>query len=113
MVKAMAKRASTDYSFVVAIDKPSGMTSHDVVNKVRRIYGERRVGHTGTLDPEATGVLVLCVGPATRLDKFMAGHSKTYDFSIVFGTQTSTDDAAGEVIASEAVPSQLCDVAFA
>ena len=109
----MAKRASTDYSFVIAIDKPAGMTSHDVVNRVRRIYGERRVGHTGTLDPEATGVLVVCVGPATRLDKFMVGHSKTYDFSIVFGTQTSTDDAAGEVISTEAVSPQVCDPAFA
>ena len=109
----MAKRASTDYSFIVGVDKPAGLTSHDVVNKVRRIYGERRVGHTGTLDPAATGALLVCVGPATRFDQFLAGHSKIYDFSVVFGTQTSTDDAEGEVIAEEAVPEQVLDANYA
>lgn len=109
----MAKRASTDYSFVVGIDKPVGMSSHDCVNAVRRIYGERRVGHTGTLDPAATGVLAVCVGPATRLDRFMAGHDKIYEFSCVFGVQTTTDDAEGEVVAREPVPEQVLDETYA
>ena len=67
----MAKRGESGLSRLVAINKPVGMSSHDVVNRCRRIFGERRVGHTGTLDPLASGVLVVCVGPATRLDAYM------------------------------------------
>ena len=109
----MAKRASTEYSFVIGIDKPAGITSHDVVNRVRRIYGERRVGHTGTLDPAATGALVVCVGPATRLDRFLTGHEKTYEFSVVFGTSTDTDDAQGEVVSTAPISEALGNTAFA
>ena len=87
------KRGTTDLSLMVAVDKPSGMTSHDVVNRVRRIFGERRVGHTGTLDPLASGVLPVCIGPATRLDHYLVGHDKSYVVSIVFGAATDTDDA--------------------
>ncbi|MEG1254064.1 MAG: tRNA pseudouridine(55) synthase TruB, partial [Raoultibacter sp.] len=61
------------------------MSSHDVVNRVRRIFGERRVGHTGTLDPLATGALAVCIGPATRLDHYLTGHDKVYRVHIVFG----------------------------
>ena len=64
------KRGTTDLCLVLAVDKPSGMTSHDVVSRARCIFGEKRIGHTGTLDPLASGVLPLCVGPATRLDQF-------------------------------------------
>ena len=66
---ALAKRGESGLSLLVGVDKPQGLSSHDVVNRVRRIFGERRVGHTGTLDPLATGVLPVCIGPATRLDK--------------------------------------------
>ena len=76
--------------------KPPGMSSHDVVNRARRIFGERRVGHTGTLDPMASGVLPLCVGPATRLDQYLTGHDKSYRVDITFGFETTTDDAQGE-----------------
>ncbi len=107
------RRATTDYSLVVGVDKPAGMTSHDVVERCRRIYGERRCGHAGTLDPAATGVLVVCVGPATRLDRFFTGHRKSYDFTIVFGSATDTDDAQGIVTRREPVPQQLADIAFA
>jgi tRNA pseudouridine55 synthase len=100
-------RGSSNASLVIGIDKPKGMSSHDVVDRVREIYSERRVGHTGTLDPAATGVLVLCVGPATRLDQFLTGHQKSYDFDVVFGTATDTDDAEGTVIKQAPIPSNV------
>jgi len=71
-----ARRGATDLSGILAIDKPGGMTSHDVVNRVRRITGERRVGHAGTLDPMATGLLVVLVGPATRLASYLTAAEK-------------------------------------
>src|SRR5712691_2851821 len=78
------------------IDKPAGMTSHDVVALVRRILGERRVGHTGTLDPFATGVLVILVGRATRLAQFLSGAEKEYEAVIRLGYATATGDVTGE-----------------
>ncbi|HEX9765961.1 MAG TPA: tRNA pseudouridine(55) synthase TruB [Nitriliruptorales bacterium] len=84
---------------VLVVDKPAGMTSHDVVAAVRHMAGQRKVGHTGTLDPDATGVLVVCLGRATRLARFLQAGSKTYTATIVFGQATSTQDASGEVIA--------------
>lgn len=107
------KRGTTDLSFMVAVDKPSGMTSHDVVNRVRRIFGERRVGHTGTLDPLASGVLPVCVGPATRLDPYLVGHDKSYVVSVIFGAATDTDDAEGVVIRTGEVPEEVFDPFFA
>ncbi|MEY8460896.1 tRNA pseudouridine(55) synthase TruB [Eggerthellaceae bacterium 24-137] len=107
------KRGTTDLSLMVAVDKPSGMTSHDVVNRVRRIFGERRVGHTGTLDPLASGVLPVCVGPATRLDPYLVGHDKSYVVSVVFGVATDTDDAEGAVIRTGEVPEEVFDPFFA
>lgn len=80
------------------IDKPAGMTSHDVVGKVRRALGIRRVGHAGTLDPMATGVLVIGVGPTTRLLGIVGGHDKEYEATIRLGSSTSTDDRTGEVL---------------
>lgn len=109
----MAERGSTGLSFVIAVDKPSGMTSHDVVNRVRCAYGERRVGHFGTLDPLAEGVLLLGVGPAARLDAFLVEHGKDYIARIVFGEERDTDDAEGKAIASHPVPAQIEDEAYA
>src|SRR5437879_10146154 len=77
------------------IDKPAGITSHDVVARVRKIIGERRVGHTGTLDPFATGVLVILVGKATRLAQFLSGAEKEYEAIIRLGYATDTGDATG------------------
>lgn len=94
------------------IDKPAGMTSHDVVNRVRRATSERRVGHAGTLDPMATGILVVLVGPATRLAPFLTAAQKAYRATIVFGAQTDTDDAEGRVIATAPVPDEVCDPFF-
>src|SRR5512147_2641930 len=81
---------------VVVIDKPAGLTSHDVVNRVRRILHERSVGHLGTLDPMATGVLPLVAGSLTRLAQFYVGVEKTYEGVIRFGFATDTYDAEGE-----------------
>lgn len=83
---------------VVIIDKPAGLTSHDVVNRVRRILGERSVGHLGTLDPLATGVLPLVVGNLTRLAQFYTESEKSYEGTIRFGFATDTYDAEGEPV---------------
>jgi tRNA pseudouridine55 synthase len=83
---------------IVVVDKPSGMTSHDVVARMRRLAGTRRVGHAGTLDPMATGVLVVGIGRATRLLGFLSGHDKEYDATIRLGVSTTTDDAEGDTV---------------
>lgn len=80
------------------LNKPAGMTSHDVVNAVRRLTGMRQVGHAGTLDPLATGVLIVLLGPATRLARYLIGADKTYTAVIRLGESTSTYDAAGAVL---------------
>ncbi len=89
---------------VLVVDKPAGPTSHDVVDRVRRALGEKRIGHTGTLDPFATGVLPLCVGKATRLARFLGGGEKEYRASVRFGFATSTDDASGEPLSTVPCP---------
>lgn len=81
---------------VLLVDKPRGMTSHDVVGRIRRSSRQRRIGHTGTLDPMATGLLPLVLGTATRLAPFLSGSEKTYDATIRLGVATSTDDAEGQ-----------------
>ena len=85
---------------LVVVDKEAGWTSHDVVARCRSIFGQRRVGHAGTLDPDATGVLLVGLGRATRLLRFLAPLSKTYTTDIVLGAATSTLDASGEVTAT-------------
>jgi tRNA pseudouridine55 synthase len=81
------------------VDKQAGWTSHDVVARARKVLGERRVGHAGTLDPDATGVLLLGVGRATRLLRFLTALPKTYRGEVVFGRETSTLDSSGETTA--------------
>lgn len=83
---------------VLNIDKPSGLTSHDVVARLRRTTGIRRIGHAGTLDPLATGVLVVCLGRATRLIEYLIGQDKTYETTIRLGQTTDTYDADGEIV---------------
>jgi len=91
----------TDGSGLVIVDKPGGWTSHDVVARIRRLAGTRRVGHAGTLDPMATGVLVVGVGQATRLLGHLALTQKQYSATVRLGQATSTDDAEGEVISQQ------------
>jgi tRNA pseudouridine55 synthase len=83
---------------LAVVDKPAGMTSHDVVSRCRRIFAQKKVGHAGTLDPDATGVLLVGLGRATRLMQFMSGLSKSYTAEVVLGAATSTLDASGEVV---------------
>ncbi len=89
---------------LLLVDKPAGITSHDVVARVRRAQRTRRVGHAGTLDPFATGLLVCAVGQATRLLPYVLGEPKVYRARIAFGTATDTDDRTGEVIAQGTAP---------
>jgi tRNA pseudouridine55 synthase len=96
---------------VLIIDKPAGLTSHDVVNRVRRIVEQRAVGHLGTLDPLATGVLPLVIGNLTRLAQFYMASEKTYEGTIRFGFATDTYDAEGETIGSpQAVRTSLAEL---
>ena len=94
----MAKRRPPVVHGTVVIDKPAGMTSHDVVGKLRKTLGERRIGHAGTLDPDATGVLVVGVGRATRLMQWVTGADKDYSCEVVLGSRTTTLDDSGEVL---------------
>jgi tRNA pseudouridine55 synthase len=84
---------------LAVVDKPAGVTSHDVVAALRRRLGERRMGHSGTLDPDATGVLLVGVGSVTRVLRFLTDLPKTYTGEVVLGVETSTLDASGEVVA--------------
>lgn len=84
---------------ILVVDKPTGITSHGVVSRARRALGTRKIGHAGTLDPDATGVLVLGVGQATRLLGYLSASDKDYDSTFVLGQTTVTDDAAGDTLA--------------
>lgn len=90
----------TDPHGLLVVDKPTGPTSHDIVAQARRIYGTRRVGHTGTLDPLATGVLLLLFGEATKLSQLLTSHDKHYLARVKFGYATDTDDCLGKPITS-------------
>ena len=96
---------------LLLVDKPAGMTSHDVVSKVRKLAGTRKVGHAGTLDPMATGLLVLGIESATKLLTFVVGADKTYEATIRLGSSTITDDREGEIVrqATAAQVSQVTD----
>lgn len=89
---------------ILVINKEPGWTSHDVVARVRRITGERKVGHTGTLDPAATGVLPVCLGAATKVIEYLQDEGKTYYAEVVLGIATDTDDLEGQIVAEAPVP---------
>jgi tRNA pseudouridine55 synthase len=93
----MARRKPPTTHGLAVVDKPAGVTSHDVVGMLRKRFDERQVGHAGTLDPDATGVLLVGVGKATRLLRFLTALGKTYTADVVLGTSTSTLDASGDV----------------
>lgn len=89
---------------LLLVDKPAGVTSHDVVDVARRAYRERSIGHLGTLDPFATGLLVLLFGRATRLSTFIDNEPKVYEATIQFGTETDTDDVTGSITRTAPLP---------
>lgn len=107
------RRGSTDLCGLLPVDKPAGLTSHDVVVAVRQATGEGRVGHAGTLDPAATGLLVVLIGAYTRLAPYLTSARKGYEARIVFGVSTDTDDAEGHVVETAPVPDALFDAAGA
>ena len=94
---------------ILLLDKPTGFTSHDAVAKARRLLNTRAIGHAGTLDPLATGLLILLVGNATRLNEYVLGHDKAYDAVLKLGERTNTDDSEGIVTATRAVPADAED----
>ena len=94
---------------LLLVDKPAGMTSHDVVSRVRKLAGTKKVGHAGTLDPMATGLLVLGIESATKLLTFIVGADKTYEATIRLGASTITDDREGEIL-NEATATQISQV---
>jgi tRNA pseudouridine55 synthase len=99
----VSRKRDSGVDGVLVVDKPAGMTSHDVVDRIRKRFGTRRVGHAGTLDPDATGVLVLGLGRATRFLIYSQATPKRYLTTAVFGVTTSTQDASGEVLERRAV----------
>ena len=88
---------------ILIINKPQGITSHDVVAKCRKILKTKKVGHTGTLDPLATGVLVVCVGKATKLVELLTCDDKIYEVEMKLGIQTDTGDITGEIVSTETI----------
>jgi tRNA pseudouridine55 synthase len=104
---AARKSERTALDGLLLIDKPSGMTSHDAVQKVRRIFGQREVGHAGTLDPMATGLLVMALGKATRLLRFVESNDKRYTGTVRLGAATTTYDREGEITREAPVPELL------
>ncbi len=107
------RRGESGINCLLAINKPVGPSSHDVVGRVRRALGERRVGHAGTLDPAASGVLVVGVGQGARLLGMLTLDEKAYEARIDFGAETTTDDAEGEVKDVRPIPPELSDEAYA
>ena len=94
--------AKTEFSGILLIDKPAGVTSHDVVFKVRKLYGTREVGHTGTLDPMATGLLVVLVGRAVKASDLIVSDAKCYEAGLTLGITTDTEDTTGTVLSESA-----------
>ncbi len=100
----MSKRKRPTVHGILAVNKPAGSTSRAVLNRISRLYGERRCGHAGTLDPDATGVLVIAFGEATKVVRWLVEGDKSYRAEVLFGSATDSDDAAGEVIATAPLP---------
>lgn len=98
---------STEYNGILPLNKPAGMTSHDCVMKLRKLLKTKKVGHTGTLDPNVTGVLPICIGRATKVAEYMSDYAKTYEALVRLGVATTTEDATGEVIEEKEIQSPI------
>ncbi len=106
------EKSGSEYEGILLIDKDSGCTSHDVVDKVRRCLKIRSVGHAGTLDPLATGLLVILVGRATKVSQYLMSLDKVYEGELVLGKETNSQDIDGEVVAELPVPELLDESGF-
>ncbi|MDD3235014.1 MAG: tRNA pseudouridine(55) synthase TruB, partial [Candidatus Cloacimonetes bacterium] len=93
----------------IAIDKPAGITSFDVIRRLRKITGIRKIGHCGTLDPFATGLLICCIGSYTRLAKYIEAEEKSYFATVQLGAQSETGDTEGSITKTAEVPSQIIE----
>ncbi len=100
---------ASNMSGILPLFKPVGMTSHDCVMKIRKLLNIKRVGHTGTLDPNVTGVLPICIGRATKLSEYMSDYAKTYVAEISIGNATTTEDASGEIVQSKEIESVISE----
>jgi tRNA pseudouridine55 synthase len=99
--------SNNQYEGVLLVDKPAGITSHDVVDRLRKKFQMRRIGHAGTLDPNATGLLIMLIGKATKVSQFLISLDKTYEGVMRFGQTTDTQDADGEILEEKALPDAL------
>jgi tRNA pseudouridine55 synthase len=106
-VKVKGEIPMTARQGILALKKPAGMTSHDCVAKIRRIFSTKKVGHTGTLDPEVTGVLPICIGRATKIAEYMSDYGKEYIGEVTIGYSTETEDAYGEKVEEKKVESDI------
>jgi len=108
-MKKQKPKTPSEYHGILLVDKPEGITSHDVVDRVRRIFGTRAVGHTGTLDPQATGLLVLLLGEATKISEYLMGVDKSYEGTVKFGIVSDSYDMDGDVLPGPggAIPTDL------
>src|ERR1700753_3928408 len=104
LVDPRPKRPFRDVDGILLLDKPYGLSSNQALQRARHIFGARKAGHTGSLDPLATGLLPICFGEATKIAGYLLGSSKAYDAECRLGITTTTDDAEGEVLATRAVP---------
>ena len=98
---------SGDFEGILLVDKPQGLTSHDVVDRLRRKLSMKRIGHAGTLDPMATGLLIMLIGKATKTSQYLISLGKTYEGTIHFGIETDSQDADGEIVAEKPLPDDL------
>ena len=98
-----------DFEGILLVDKPKGITSHDVVSRLRRKHNMTRIGHAGTLDPMATGLLIMLIGKATKASQYLISLDKTYEGTIRLGIETDSQDADGEVVAEKPVPDGLSE----
>ena len=107
LAEAGTKRAFRDVDGIVLFDKPQGLSSNQALQRVRHLFGARKAGHTGSLDPLATGLLPICLGEATKIAGYLLGSRKAYVAECVLGTTTNTDDAEGEILSTRAVPATI------
>jgi tRNA pseudouridine55 synthase len=102
-------RRKGDFEGILLVDKPKGITSHDVVDRLRRKLNMKRIGHAGTLDPMATGLLIMLIGKATKASQYLISLDKIYEGTIKLGIETDSQDADGEVVAEKALPDDLSE----
>ena len=105
----MSTRQDIDFEGILLVDKPQGITSHDVVDRLRRKLRMKKIGHAGTLDPLATGLLIMLIGKATKVSQFLISLDKAYEGTFLLGVETDSQDADGEVVAEKPLPEGLSE----